>query len=442
MSDAAADERPRAEPAGLQIDREPEHPEHEQPDRPRRDREVREAEARADERDRADDARDADAGGEELEQHQREPGDEQEVRDPRRVERVRELLREIELAEAARPGSSCTWRFVPDADDRRRRHAHVAGRGVQHLTVEPDDELDRASARSPSIDLVGERGLARQAMVHDRGESCAGRVASRRPSRSRDAVPGVSKSTGTTGPMCAPGATDTYDGGEREQRARAARLAARRPDPHRDRHRRVADRSHERGRVRRRPRPTRRAGTRSSDACALRGVAQRLLDQRRVRRIDQTVHLHDDDAAGVPESRTGGRARPRDARRAPTADDADREQRQSGRGSGADSNVGGSHRPLVACGDGGCAVLLHLPRRHRRGQGRRREDDRDGRAGGDRRARRFERAHRRGRGQIGAADDVRRAGALATTSSTSIPASGPASSRPTPRSSTTSRRTA
>ena len=37
---------------------------------------------------------------------------------------------------------------------------------------------------------------------------------------------------------------------------------------------------------------------------------------------------------------------------------------------------GGSHRALVACGDGGRAVLLHLPRRHRRGQGRRREDDR------------------------------------------------------------------
>ena len=150
----------------------------------------------------------------------------------------------------------------------------------------------------------------------------------------------------------------------------------------------------------------------TSDASRARGIAQRLLDQRRVRRIDQPVDLHDDDAAAPRVAVPRATARRRVRAPAPTTTRTSATSTSAADGDGAESDVGGSHRPLVACRDGGCAVLLHLPRRHRRGQGRRREDDRDGRAGGDRGARRLERAHRRGRGQIGAADDVRRAGAL------------------------------
>ena len=65
--------------------------------------------------------------------------------------------------------------------------------------------------------------------------------------------------------------------------------------------------------------------------------------------------------------------------------------------------------------------MLHLPRRHRRGEGWRREDDGNGRVGGGCRARR-DRACSivEVEGKSGLADDVRGAGPLATTSSTSI----------------------
>ena len=106
----------------------------------------------------------------------------------------------------------------------------------------------------------------------------------------------------------------------------------------------------------------------------------------------------------------------------------------------ASSSVADGISTLVACGDGGCAVLLHLPRRHRRGQGRRREDDGDGRARGQPRpapASSVLIVEVEGKSGLPAMFDAARA--RATTRSTSTTGSGPASSLPTPRSSTTSK---
>src|SRR5262249_34883621 len=58
-------------------------------------------------------------------------------------------------------------------------------------------------------------------------------------------------------------------------------------------------------------------------------------------------------------------------------------------------------------GDGGSRFLLHLPRRHRRRQGRRREDHGNGHARGYCRAGRPIRPDRGSRGKIGAPGDVR-----------------------------------
>ena len=129
---------------------------------------MREPEARTDQCDRADHSRDTDTGREELEEHQRQPGDEQEVRDPRRVERVRDLLSEIELAEAHRL-VVLHLLVRADADRLGSRDLHVAVRGVQDLTVEPDDELEER--RLGSVDHLGRVGrLARRAVIDDDGD--------------------------------------------------------------------------------------------------------------------------------------------------------------------------------------------------------------------------------------------------------------------------------
>ena len=92
---------------------------------------MREPEAPTHERERSHAARNADARGEEFEDDQRKAGDEQEVGDPRRAERVRELLSQIELVEpdiliqAAVPGRTT-----------QRRELHGTVRGRNRATVQ------------------------------------------------------------------------------------------------------------------------------------------------------------------------------------------------------------------------------------------------------------------------------------------------------------------
>ncbi len=108
----------------------PEQAEQQERDRPRRDREMREAERRADQRDRADEPGDADTDGEELEDDERESDDEQEVRHPGRVERVRELGDETELAEVHLAFGLADLPAV-ELDDLDRRRLHRTGRRLQ-----------------------------------------------------------------------------------------------------------------------------------------------------------------------------------------------------------------------------------------------------------------------------------------------------------------------
>jgi len=204
---------------------------------------MRKAKATSDERDRADRTGDADTGSEKLEHQQRQPGDEQEVRDPRRVERVRELLAEIEFAEAHdlvvlnRPVRGHTDNF-------RRRHAYVAGGGVQHATVQPDDEL--AECRISSVDQsVGLGGSTRQTMRDFRPVGMFGDrlLGGARQSERVVEVDGYDR------PDVGAGSHRDVRRGEREQGAGPPGLPARRSDPHRDGNRAVAYCSHQRVRV-------------------------------------------------------------------------------------------------------------------------------------------------------------------------------------------------
>ena len=184
---------------------------------------------------------DADTRREELEQHQREPGDEQEVRDPRRVERVRELLGEIELAEAD-VLVRLDLAVRADADDRRRATCvRRRSRSCSTLPFSADDELDRASARSRRSPCAATAVLARQAMSRQTAPTlrpacrAATRVGVAHVARARADHRSRRERSG----RCArPARPTTYAAGQREQRAGAARLAARRSDPHRDGHRR------------------------------------------------------------------------------------------------------------------------------------------------------------------------------------------------------------
>ena len=106
-----------------------------------------------------------DARREELEHDQREAGDEQEVRDPRRHERVCELLREVELVE-----SNLLVRLQPGvlalADDVGGIERDLASVHVHRLLVERDDEV--ADGR---LDAVRHAqpfgGTGREASIHD-----------------------------------------------------------------------------------------------------------------------------------------------------------------------------------------------------------------------------------------------------------------------------------
>ena len=346
---------------------------------------------------------------------------------------------EIELAEAHDLAGSCTCRFAPTPTTFVVDICTSPVAVWSVVAVEADDELEQR--RVGAVDqLVGHRGLARQPVV-----TTDGVVASTR-SRS-SAATSRSPPSPTPRRIVEVDRVDRADVRARRDRRRTTAASASSavapcasppdgPTHTVDRHRRLRTRAARARRCSTSTAPDASSWNTTSDDAVGRGLAQRLRDQRGVRRIDQSVDLHDVDARRYPIARCACRAvaRSRPARAtSPTASSTIDRRR-----TGAESSVGGSHRPLVACGDGGCRVLLHLPRRHRRGQGWRREDDRHGRARDRGRARRVERAHRRGRGQVGARRRCSTPRRSATTRSTSIPASGPGSSRPTPRSSTTS----
>ena len=127
--------------------------------------------------------------GEELEDDEREAGDEQEVRDPRRPERVRELLTEVELVEAdllvrlAPPG-------VALADHVGRVERDLLAVDRDRLSVERNDEIaDRRLHRVDDVESLGV--LGRQPTIDDRrdvlGAAIVGGLASRTCVRPRAA---------------------------------------------------------------------------------------------------------------------------------------------------------------------------------------------------------------------------------------------------------------
>ena len=406
----AADERPRPEPAGLHVDREAEHAEQQQPDRPRRDREMREAEARADERDRADEPGDADARGEELEHDQREPATNRKYATHGVSSVCASCCAEIELAEA-----HVLVRPAPGGSRRRRRrrrveHASRRRRGDSTWPSSATMNSPTRRLRSPSTTPRVERPspTADRSTTARRSRCCDRRARASRPaSTSRESGPVSSKSTGMH-------RTDVRARRDRRRsgaRARAARSrrARRRPTD------RPTPRS---GPATSRPTSTsastststapvpveleRRAATRRSAAASRSDVVISAAFGGSISPFD----LHDVDARSV-----GRRRRRVCAARRPRRAAAPRPRAaHDGRSSSADSAYGriasgsrsmrgwrlrSSAPPPTSSSSRARAASGRPPSRPRSRSPR-------PRAGS-------ERAHRRGRGQIGAADDVRRA---------------------------------
>ena len=118
----------------LHVDGERHHRQPEQADRPPARRQLGEAVARQDRADRADDAGDADAGGEELEDQQRETDEEQQVRDGRAGHRVEQLVDQAELREAGGgDGLALHGAGVGDPLDRGVEHHPVLLVAVERL---------------------------------------------------------------------------------------------------------------------------------------------------------------------------------------------------------------------------------------------------------------------------------------------------------------------
>jgi hypothetical protein len=91
---------------------------------------------------RADDARDSDARGEELEDQQRQPDQEHQVRDRRTGDRVHQLIRQVELGEAHERRLLLDAALVVDAFDDRVEDAPVGGDAVHR----EDHAADRRHA--------------------------------------------------------------------------------------------------------------------------------------------------------------------------------------------------------------------------------------------------------------------------------------------------------
>ena len=305
---------------------------------------------------------------------------------------------ETELAEVDLARRLAHLRAV-QLDDLDRRQLHRAARGLDRPAVEQPDELEQRRRLRGHV-LQRRVDGERRVVVADRVDRTEMRAR-----RDRGEV-----------------------GRAREQRGRAARAAAGRPDPHRDRH----------GRVREVVRATRstsmsiapdasswntttdectRSASRNDErmSAAFAGSIKPLTCTTSMRPVAHVLRAGD---------RAERRQRSARSRPAPREDDATARVSRSTR--------------LVRWSNGGGRFLLDLPRRHRRRQGRRREDHRHGRARRHRGPRRPVGADRRGRGQVGPARDVRRARARLRRDRPRARRSGPASSRPTPRSSTTS----
>ena len=300
------------------------------------------------------------------------------------------------------PLGSRTWRAV-QLDDLDRRQLHRAGRGLERAAVEQPDELEQ---RRRLRGHVLQRRVDLERRCRRSGSDRPGRGA--RPARPRRSRPSARATPAAPRAPPPDGPTQTVTGtvacGEVVQ---------------------------QRVRRRRRPRPTRPSGTRRpwnatrsasrSDermSAAFDGIDQPLTCTTSMRPpltvcAPATAARHEDasDDSAQPPSPT----RRRRHRTQPVV-----------------------ARALVRWSNGGGRILLDLPRRHRRRQGRRREDHGHRRAGG----------HGRPRRSVGARSSRSRASRAcrrcsarprsATTRSISTPASGPGSSPPTPRSSTTS----
>ena len=189
-------------------------------------------------------------------------------------------------------------------------------------------------------------------------------------------------------------------GRAREQRGRAARAAARRPDPHRDRHRRVREVV----------RATRSTSTSTAPDASIWNTTTVECTRSASRSderisaafdgIDQTVDLHDVDAPAAHGLRAGDRAE-RSERSSAQPPESHEERRHRTTSVVARASYDGAMEVAEFCSTSRVVIVA--------GKGGVGQDHGDRRARGHRGPRRPVGAHRRGRGQVGPAGDVRRA---------------------------------
>ena len=128
------DPRPESRDPDLHVDGEREHGEHDAGERPWAGRKHGRTRTRQHGAHRADRTGDADAGGEELEHEQREPGEQQQVGHRRAGDRVEQLVDERQLGEAHGGDRVETGRSVVEHDEvGRRQHDAVLLEPVERL---------------------------------------------------------------------------------------------------------------------------------------------------------------------------------------------------------------------------------------------------------------------------------------------------------------------
>ncbi len=238
-----------AERAGLHVDGEAERREKQQPERPPVHREVREADEGADDTHGTDEAGQTDARGVELEHDQREPGDEEEVRDRRADQPVQELAAEVEAAEphllirlatAVRPvpttlavesltSPPAVVTVLPSSahDELADRRPHAVDRA--RCTGIGRSEARPASLRAPS-------GLRPRAFAS---------VANWSATPARVLAPGSSSCNGCPAPALEPGEMYARCAACEQHGRRALGIRAGRTDPDGDGHSRLVDGPHD-----------------------------------------------------------------------------------------------------------------------------------------------------------------------------------------------------
>ena len=333
--------------------------------------------------DRADDGRATDRGREaharreELEHDERESGDEEEERERRAEQRVSHLRAEPEAVEDDVLVRLATT--VPAlADHRGRRQMHLAGRGRDGRLVERHDGLPERRA-DPVGGAHPRRVLRRERVRREPGRT----LRSTAPLGGEAGELGADLGRGTRVGLVEAeriGRTDVGTGrddgdvrGLHQQRGAATRLRARRTDPRHDRHPRMTDGRDEArdGRVDRALRIELEHDHREVVVIRPR---DRVEHELRVRRIDRTLDLHDEDAAATGRWIGAGAGREEDAgQRARDERDAGDQTRSEEKAAHKASRSMGTWSAGVRHVDRG--LLRHVSGHDRRGQGWGRQDD-------------------------------------------------------------------